>query len=571
MVRKIHSSFWSICLIVIIFMGLKTAVNLDFIANSITTKAIEYLCAISMIPLVLNLAIKLVKSNEEIKDARDCFARLNNTIVAQADNDVFYEGDVINGAKSLIKGIADTLSVDSSSVWVYLDTKDAIVMPAEYFTDGGKFGTGKVINKQEFPSYFRQLKLGKTVTTEDAHSKMIVPIWYSGNVIGMIYVESVEPRIWKKEEIDFVQILSSLYSFAHSVRKNNILNKDYKQIERFVDVATLVSKTDASGKITYVNRRFEEVSGWKSKDILGRDHSMFDSGENTPGMWAKMYKTVLIDKGIWNSVIINKTKTGKLYYVDAYIKAEFNSETGAHVGFTTIQQDITDLMRKTREIEKKNSYLEYAAKIIRHDMHSGINTYIPRGLSSLKRRLTKEKIDELNISVPIRLIEEGLHHTQKIYNGVYEFTNLVKKDGVLNKTQCNLQKVLSDYLDSTAYRQQVIIDDLGEGLINEPLFCTAIDNLIRNGLRYNDSPTKIVKLYRKYNTIYVEDNGRGLSQEDFKNLAKPYIRRDGQKEAGSGLGLNICMAILDEHKFAMTCELIPTGGTQFKISLNKTK
>jgi len=31
------------------------------------------------------------------------------------------------------------------------------------------------------------------------------------------------------------------------------------------------------------------------------------------------------------------------------------------------------------EIMRKNTYLEYAAKILRHDMHSGINTYLQEG------------------------------------------------------------------------------------------------------------------------------------------------------------------------------------------------
>ena len=49
------------------------------------------------------------------------------------------------------------------------------------------------------------------------------------------------------------------------------------------------------------------------------------------------------------------------------------------------------------EIEKKNTYLEHAAKILRHDMHSGINTYMPRGLSSLERRLKllDQKVDKI--------------------------------------------------------------------------------------------------------------------------------------------------------------------------------
>ena len=36
-------------------------------------------------------------------------------------------------------------------------------------------------------------------------------------------------------------------------------------------------------------------------------------------------------------------------------------------------------------------------------------------------------------------------------------------------------------------------------------------------------------------------------------------RAAGQKEGGSGLGLNICIAILKEHGFAITSEKTKTG------------
>ena len=64
--------------------------------------------------------------------------------------------------------------------------------------------------------------------------------------------------------------------------------------------------------------------------------------------------------------------------------------------------------------------------------------------------------------------------------------------------------------------------------------------------------------------MVIQDNGRGLSQEDFNKLSEPYIRKEDQKEAGSGLGLNICLAILKEHKFSVTCEKIKIG-TKIKI------
>jgi K+-sensing histidine kinase KdpD len=234
--------------------------------------------------------------------------------------------------------------------------------------------------------------------------------------------------------------------------------------------------------------------------------------------------------------------------------------------------DVTESVNDKLEIEKKNTYLEHAAKILRHDMHSGINTYIPRGVSSLERRLTEDDIKNLKIEAPLRMIKEGLKHAQKVYKGVYEFTNLVKKDVVLTKADFNIKEILDDYLSSTSYKSQVLLDDNLPTLeINDALFCTSIDNLIRNGLKYNDSATKMVKVYyekdKEGEYIVVEDNGRGMSQKDFDELSKPYVRKKDQKESGTGLGLNICQAILKEHGFTITAQKVKTGGTKLKIKI----
>ena len=75
---------------------------------------------------------------------------------------------------------------------------------------------------------------------------------------------------------------------------------------------------------------------------------------------------------------------------------------------------------------------------------------------------------------------------------------------------------LLDYLKSTAYKDQVIISDLPTIFVNDALFCTAIDNLIRNGLKYNDSDTKLVKIYMENDYLVVEDNGRGMDCNEFE-------------------------------------------------------
>ena len=241
--------------------------------------------------------------------------------------------------------------------------------------------------------------------------------------------------------------------------------------------------------------------------------------------------------------------------------------------FIVVQEFLANKAKIRKELSAKNVYLEHAAKIIRHDMHSGINTYIPRGIKSLKRRLTDEQIKELKIGSPLKLVEDGLHHARKVYSGVYEFTNLFKTNAQMSKTECNIKEILEDYLKLTAYKHQVILDDNlpAELNVNEPLFCTALDNLIRNGLKYNDSKTKWVKIYQEGNYhsgsyICIEDNGRGLTMSEFIELSKPYVRKEGQKEGGTGLGLNISISILKEHGFSVWAEK-QKQGTKIKIKI----
>lgn len=333
-----------------------------------------------------------------------------------------------------------------------------------------------------------------------------------------------------------------------------------------INRSNAVIEFDLDGTIKYANKAFLTTMGYNSEELICKHHSIFVTEEEKNSEAYTNFWKKLKAGDYFSGDIVRKKKDGTLVYLQATYNPIID-ENGNPYSVMKIATDITKSINQQMEIEKKNTYLEHAAKILRHDMHSGINTYMPRGLSSLERRLTEEQAKELKIDAPLRMIKEGLRHTQKVYKGVYEFTNLVKKDVVLNKTICNLNAILNDYLSATAYRPQVIMEDLGESDVNESLFCTSIDNLIRNGLKYNDSDKKIVKIYKVDDALFVEDNGRGLSQEDFDHLSKPYTRKEDQQESGSGLGLNICIAILEEHGFSITCKKLQEGGTQMKIKL----
>jgi PAS domain S-box-containing protein len=579
-------------IIMMFYFGLQSLVVFEYVKYTEIIGILGYACFLGFVPFFLVVVLEFIKKTKEVQRKNTYLKKLNDVIISQSHNTLFYEGKISEGGKLLTKEVTTTIDVDRCSIWLYNSDKTSIICDQLYIKAEDNWYSNIELFRKDFTPYFDHLLIDPIIVADDAEthsatscftegylkplgikSMLDVPIIFRGNIIGVICIESLSLKSWAPCEVDFAQMLSSLYSFAFSVKEGNKISRSLLDVNKLVDSSVIVSRTDKEGHIIYVNKRFEEVSEWRLRDIKGKSLNVISSGEHSKMFWKDMYRTTIKDKEIWHEVVTNKTKSGELYYIDTYIKGDFDDD-GNIQGFMSIGYDVTDVINSTQEIHKnieeinkKNTYLEHAAKILRHDMHSGINTYMPRGISSLERRLTPEIIKELKIESPLKMIKEGLQHTQKVYKGVYEFTNLVKKDAELNKEKHNLTQILSDYLSNTSYTSQVAIDQLPTIDINQALFCTAIDNLIRNGLKYNDSETKVVAIFMEDEEhISIQDNGRGMTQADFDFLSQPYTRKEGQKETGTGLGLNICVAILNEHGFKVTCEKNEVG-TKIKIKI----
>ena len=143
----------------------------------------------------------------------------------------------------------------------------------------------------------------------------------------------------------------------------------------------------------------------------------------------------------------------------------------------------------------------------------------------------------------------------------------MKESVVLERKMIDLSNELTGYFAGTSYGSQIKVEDLGSLEVNPVLFCSAIDNLARNGIKYNDSGNKEVKIYRMGTDIYVEDNGRGLSSEMFQQVLEHKAETAGD-DGGEGLGLNIANAIFEEHGYLLSCEKL-TQGTKIKIKIKK--
>ena len=364
---------------------------------------------------------------------------LTEVLVHQSSNELFYKGNIMEGAKLVVKEVVDSVSADRTSIWLFNEDRDSIILQQLYIKLEDAFYQDIILHKKDFESYFLSLEENPIIVANDAEnhpatscflggylkplgvkSMLDVPIWYSGSLIGVICIESLSPRIWKTEEIHFAQILSSMYSFAYSVKESNnlaniIANKETQLSNRMeaINRSNAVIEFDLDGTIKYANKAFLTTMGYNSEELICKHHSIFVTEEEKNSEAYTNFWKKLKAGDYFSGDIVRKKKDGTLVYLQATYNPIID-ENGNPYSVMKIATDITKSINQQIEIEKKNTYLEHAAKILRHDMHSGINTYMPRGLSSLERRLTEEQAKELKIDAPLRMIKEGLRHTQKV-------------------------------------------------------------------------------------------------------------------------------------------------------------
>lgn len=133
--------------------------------------------------------------------------------------------------------------------------------------------------------------------------------------------------------------------------------KDYifflEQYRAVVDESNIISKTDPDGIITYVNRKFTEISGYTDYELIGKNHNIIRHSDMPARAFKSLWDAINAKK-TWHGIIKNKKKDGGFYIVEATIIPVLD-RSGEITEFIAIRKDITRLVDQRRQIKKQTT------------------------------------------------------------------------------------------------------------------------------------------------------------------------------------------------------------------------
>lgn len=135
----------------------------------------------------------------------------------------------------------------------------------------------------------------------------------------------------------------------------------------------IVSKTDLKGRLTYANRVFLEIAGYRRDEVIGAPHSIIRHPDMPRAIFKVLWDSILAGKEVF-AFVKNMTKRGDHYWVFAHVTPSRDGK-GNVVGFhsnrrvpnrkqleTVIMPLYADLLRAERAHANAKQGLEAASQ-----------------------------------------------------------------------------------------------------------------------------------------------------------------------------------------------------------------
>ena len=236
-------------------------------------------------------------------------------------------------------------------------------------------------------------------------------------------------------------------------------------------------------------------------------------------------------------------------------------------------------MENTR-LDELNKMMTYYVSSVSHDLKTPLTsikmfTEILKEQSNYKNENSSEYLD---------IIEGESDRLSRLINNVLSFAKMEKGLKEYSFGKINLNECIEDVLKILEYQIKmdnfIVIKSLQENITitaDKDAVTEVLINIISNALKYSPERKYIrisAGIENDYAVVKIEDEGIGISQDDLKDIFKPFIRLKHSNinhTGGAGIGLSIVKNIMEAHKGKIEVKSILGKGSCFILYFRLTE
>ena len=350
-------------------------------------------------------------------------------------------------------------------------------------------------------------------------------------------------------EGDFARFLNFLpYPFILSERRGDVrcnifLNKKF--LEEIGYTPEEVPTIEEWFQLAYpdLSYRNEIIHEWRRRETIAKNEKR--------------------DFIIMQARIHTKNLGDKWYEVKASIVGQIQ-----FIAFVNIDEEITREQELHRLNENKNKILS----ILSHDLRSPLNNLLAIVELNAKGSFSESEKAEL-----FKKLGNQVFQLNEFLDTTLHWTRMNFTDFVPNQQIIDIRKItesiLNLYTDSSLHKKiqtRVSVTNRTGAYGDPEIFSIVFRNLISNAIKFTPEGGSIHVYDSNHGDKYilsVENSGSGMSHEKIKKiLDKNYTSETGtQGEKGLGIGLKLCLQLLEKSGGKLEVESPDTKKTIFRI------
>lgn len=233
---------------------------------------------------------------------------------------------------------------------------------------------------------------------------------------------------------------------------------------------------------------------------------------------------------------------------------------------------LKSLESNNEELKNANEALERFAYIASHDLKTPLRTIL--GFTQLlERDYNNDKTERFPFY--FSQVKQGARQMNELIKNTLEYSRV--NHLTEEKKWINLNEIIANIHVAYVTDKTVEINtkNLSKVFGDENQLLSLFQNLIENGIKYNDKPTKKIEISSTEMPnsiqIIVKDNGIGIPKKFHGQIFTMFKRlHTNQQYEGTGLGLAICEKIVYRMNGQISLKSVEGEGTTFYIDLPKS-